>query len=128
MKITDVRIGNLVYGQNANYFPIDETDFEGGDDGRIASYRPIKLTEEWLIGFGFTSKSYSEKHEDFNRWNKDKDCSIDFQYIGIENDDILFQYRIHERMRRKSIKYVHELQNLFYALTKDELVLAVTPK
>lgn len=72
---------------------------------------PIELTEEWLVEFGF----------DENR------CIL----LGIDTSFHLLQitpnldvnvYDVNDNfVCLKSIKYVHELQNLYFALTGNEL-------
>jgi hypothetical protein len=74
--------------------------------------KPIPLTEEWLLKFGFSKKvdyllqkrGFSicfEKHGDIF------ECFL--ESIGIE------------------IEYVHQLQNLYFALTNEELILTNQP-
>ena len=99
MKANELRIGNWVYSPNhkENYKVIRlELDSE-------INAEPIPLTEEWLIRLGF------------------KIFCKDFYLNGII---------IHTRKRgyvlRKSvpiIQYVHQLQNLYFALTGEELTI-----
>lgn len=77
-------------------------------------FEPIEIAEEWLLKFGF------ELYE--NRTHKIYALSIGdkfLQYI-IRNDDkenpVLQYYSI-----PFYIKYVHQLQNLYFALTGEEL-------
>jgi hypothetical protein len=67
--------------------------------------KPIPLTEEWLLKFGF-----------------DK---IDFQFIknGIKLFPIRDLYYRGNFPIKSDIKYVHQLQNLFFALTGEELTI-----
>jgi len=74
-------------------------------------YEPIPLTEEWLIKFGFFEKYKSTS----NRWNIGG-----FELHDCEDDDgqlqgvFLYDFRL-------EVKYVHQLQNLYFALTGKEL-------
>jgi len=77
-------------------------------------YEPIPLTEEWLINFGFK-----------------KDSDIVF-HIHSNNNHIIYIYfeemrdcfaMIYNGSQFCTIQYVHQLQNLYYALTGTELVL-----
>ena len=63
---------------------------------------PIILDEKWLSDFGFN------KNEDMGGWFK---------------EDIVFYKGFITDMQRHKIEYVHELQNLFFALTGNELEL-----
>jgi hypothetical protein len=123
MEATELRIGNLV-----NYLIIDEMDerkkwFEVSeidyDDLRIIQnkhevnqdYQPIELTEEWLLKFGFILNS--------NRYYLGDIVYEFINYtISLTADD---PYCSHEV--KNKIKYVHELQNLYFALTNQELTI-----
>jgi len=77
---------------------------------------PIPLTEEWLLKFGFVEK-YMSCHR---RWTKD---GISIDQITDEDDEggkipqeQIFFYKDRE------ISSVHQLQNLFFALTGEELI------
>ena len=73
-------------------------------------YEPIPLTEEWLIRFGFDNLgSYG--------WG------IGYFHIRFRNIH-QFYFLIENRIIR--VKYVHQLQNLYYALTNEELKLVDT--
>lgn len=65
-------------------------------------YNPIQLTKEWLVKFGF---------EIYGKYT----YLIDF--LLLENID---EYWSNSNLRIK-IQYVHQLQNLYFALTGDNL-------
>ena len=77
------------------------------------SYKPIPLTEEWLIKFGFFEKYKSC----CNRWN-----ILSFTLLDNEdrNGDLqgvfIYDYKL-------EVSYVHQLQNLYFALTNEELTI-----
>ena len=76
---------------------------------------PIPITEEWLLSFGF-KKSAAEKYRKFSfviDWWYD---SNKYMYGWIDFDNVLLAPDI-------KIEYVHQLQNLYYALTGEELEL-----
>lgn len=67
----------------------------------------LKLNEDWLIKLGFLSNPYEDRYEkdDFHiHCDKTKD-SLDLWVTNCRLD----------------LKYVHQLQNLFFALTGKEL-------
>jgi hypothetical protein len=89
------------------------------DSEIIAEYfEPILLTEEWLLKFGF------EKDED-HIWIFPTNTSLrlwgfawnvqqfSFNVKGVGWDEII----------TPSIKHIHQLQNLHYALTNKELTI-----
>lgn len=82
---------------------------------RLTDISPIPLTEEWILRAGFKKEDYSEEfsfpgmngvylgHNDFNEKSPvigDYDACVSF----------------------KIPKYVHQLQNLYFCLTGEELV------
>lgn len=71
----------------------------------IATYEPIPLTEEWFYKFGF-SKS--------NVW---------FEKNGIELFNIADLYFRAKYPIKADVKFVHQLQNLYFALTGEELTV-----
>jgi hypothetical protein len=126
MEAKDLRICNLL-----NYLIIDEMDerkkwFEVSeidyDDLRIIQnkheinqdYQPIQLTKEWLLKFGF--EQIKPNHYWFYSDNKLRFALIDNTlHCSIGDDECGFLY--------KMIKYVHQLQNLYWALTNQELTI-----
>lgn len=65
--------------------------------------RPIPLTEEWLKKFGF------KKFKNYNDWSKGG-----FILHGRKRGFVL-------RKSAPDVKSVHQLQNLYFALTGEEL-------
>jgi hypothetical protein len=124
MESTELRIGNLVLaltGETKYNEVVVNTIFGYGINSYYneAEYvydeiKPIPITEEWLLKFGF--KQIKPNHY----WFKDKN-SLRFSLIdnnlhcSIGDDEYGVLY--------KMIKYVHELQNLYYALTNQELTI-----
>jgi hypothetical protein len=75
-----------------------------GDD-----LKPIPLTEEWLVNFGFTFKSYGYGIEEWKQWNFDGFSLNGFTHSQTGVD----------------LKYVHQLQNFYFALFGQELTLKI---
>lgn len=119
MKVNELRIGNYIW---EDYGGVDQIS-SIMNDGEIRCIRPgfktegqynikyvipIPLTEEWLIKFGFEQ---SEGWDDFEY----------FKLNGIEFTDVSPNgYELCE-MEQCCIKEVHQLQNLYFALTGEEL-------
>lgn len=136
MQSKDLRIGNLVYG------PLNELSYigqlGGGTKPNYIEYfsinndgygcngiKPIPLTEDWLIDLGFS------KMTDTTPYNYRIHKSKMFFYIrygtfttdGGKTDLIGFNGLFIANKFVRVIKYVHELQNLYFALTGEELEL-----
>lgn len=125
MKASEVRIGNLCKYHvrdsiEGDSFVINTIDYEdirilfGNED---EDYIPIPLTEEWLLKFGFTK---SKKNFSLGVHQKL------FSGVMIFIFDKLLQKWIFSIGKYKDItrvQYVHQLQNLYFALTGEELKL-----
>jgi hypothetical protein len=109
MKASELRIGNYVYFEDE----LLKFDFEMG--WNFDYIKPIPLTEEWLLKFGFEKKYQTFEFKGLNidgtvvHFSFDKWCS---EY-DIENCDFI--------EIPAECKYVHQLQNLYFALTNEEL-------
>jgi hypothetical protein len=106
MKVEQLRIGNLVKRLN-DLKKIDISDLECiSENSKI--YSGIQLTKDYLKSFGFES--------DGIEWWDGVIC------LGIYKDGIYYMptENIYYRIGNE-IKYVHQLQNLYYSITGSEL-------
>ena len=106
MKPNELRIGNYVNWINTqephSLYLIEEIRELNYHD----CFVPIPLTEEWLLKFGFINDKVLEFYRnDFT----DSTIIIDYNFI------CLLGYS------HVKLKYVHQLQNLYFALTGEEL-------
>lgn len=107
MKAKELRIGNLVLKEGVIH-PIGFYDFEnGGANFVVDDYQPIPLTEEWLLKFGFEKNEEEIIFEGLKLWWSDNDGMKSYYHI---NSELLIY-----------IDHVHQLQNLYFALTGEEL-------
>ena len=115
MQASELRIGNLVQTKHAkSNYQITAKDILDISQGRFP-IDPIPLTEEWLVKLGF-EKTY----ESAFRLKYDLPCNfIGFDFSKTE-DKSMDGLRFYGRYFK--IKYVHQLQNLYFALTGEELV------
>ncbi len=127
MKASELRVGNLVMD---------------GHDVEVVNYRMIEmlvknqaefdfipLTEKWLLKFGF------EKYQFMNgffiktkfghlmiQFYKDE---IHLFFTDVTSDSIGMKFNGRNFIRNKKsftdCKYIHQLQNLYFALTGEEL-------
>lgn len=136
MKANELRIGNFVFDDENKPMKVARvetqecTDFNGNDefnviiehiDKNIGYYEskinPIPLTEEWLLMFGFKNdgNGYYKHKKLFSPITKISDyafsppTSVYFLRVGDDKDEPV-------------LKYVHQLQNLYFALTNEELI------
>lgn len=118
----ELRIGNFVEVENYKIIQLENIHPKGttkGDEQYLISMlKPIELTEEWLLNFGF-----------------EKDDTVD------EIDGVLFalfhlgDYIVEYWIKDNRFKFtddcalevfvssVHQLQNLFFAITTEELII-----
>ena len=109
MKAQELRIGNWVMTDTGSNYQIELSDFSDWyNDHNSHEYGkyvlPIPLTKEWLLKFGFEQGEKIAVHNRFV-WYKD--------HIGIKG--------MLGVVKPVECKYVHQLQNLYYALTGEEL-------
>lgn len=131
MKVKELRIGNYFSyygGASVGYligmhysFTKNERlimSIEGGGwcPHDINDVTPIPLTMDWLIKFGFENKEHSSVY------TKGLNYGDDYK------SDLQHSYSNHIMICRSGINamavkcdYVHQLQNLYFALTGEEL-------
>ena len=118
---SDLRVGNYVLDIDDNVLSISEItkDYISFNNcnlkSRYSKIKPIPLTEEWLFKFGFDfkkmkkhRKSYTPEHYNLNNFSlliSNKGYYV-VSYIPVY------------------IFFVHQLQNLYFALTGAELTVA----
>jgi hypothetical protein len=125
MKANELRIGNL-YDNNGNYFVVTPSTIESVFENERVWCKPIPLTEEMLFNCGF-SKNVGH-YIVFGRY---KDKTLEVAY---NNDTNETQYYVYVRglldnefvQLRHDLKYLHELQNLYFAITGNELSVSKT--
>jgi hypothetical protein len=131
LTAAELRIGNLIEWQDDSHeqFRVETIDFKEPNyfvnGGLLDDMLPIPLTEEWLIKFGFYKDGdyYSKGINDYKYcfryrdWAKNWAFYQEFTDSPDPKDDgvkypVSFDYA-----------YIHQLQNLFFALTGEELEL-----
>jgi len=139
MKAKDLRIGNYVYDDYKEVHKVEQVSSKDCKDwnkqpevilskinGLKGFYQsndvfPIPLTEEWLLKMGFLQDkvSYKIDNENFvfelyfyDAWNLNY---VEKSNFGNGNVELSGYWTI------------HQLQNLYFALTGEELTLTETP-
>lgn len=150
VKATDLRIGNRIYSPKYEREFIVGTVYKNGigqPDDDYNSYinesdlEGIALSEEWLERLGFDRRepiqvtidtTTKEKFQFYSQWS-------DITPIIEKNDDLIQIKSLHcnekscvvaiittneKELHIPNIRYVHQLQNLIYSLTGQELTLS----
>jgi len=101
MDNKELRIGNLVFDlEEKENTEVIQWTFESD---YFTSLKPIPLTEEWLIKFGFVVAK--------TRWRKGA--------VVLSKNDNGYLFKT----TAINIKHLHQLQNLYFALTNEELTI-----
>jgi hypothetical protein len=118
IQANELRIGNL-YNQFGNIHQVNGhiiSELEKAPQGQLWC-KPIPLTEEWLIKFGFEKDDVFDK---FFTYLPIHDLCMDKLSFRVNEGFICYE-GIKYRTLLKNIQYVHSLQNLYFALTNQEL-------
>lgn len=110
MKVSELRIGNWVVPPETPFepVPINLKGLEYYGDDLI----PIKLTEEWLLRFGF------EKSK-LNYWMLPNKSF----FLGITLNNFIYPMFDTDNWIPIKLEYVHQLQNLYFVFTGEELTI-----
>jgi hypothetical protein len=119
MKVNELRIGNWVNYEESPYqvwseirknsVDLDDLKNKHVNAAAYDELQPIPLTEEWLLKFGFVSNPYQDRYE---KGHLHIECDKTKGELMLWIDKLPYA---------KLIKSVHELQNLYFALTGNEL-------
>lgn len=113
MKAKEIRIGNYFeYKERIIKFDIaDFIEVYHNSEFLELLLKPIELTEEWLIKFGFIY------HESFKHWVINWG-SNGVEFLRFDENYKMFSFQL-GKGKYKVIQYVHQLQNLYFALTGE---------
>ncbi len=134
LKVSDLRVGNWVDSERGlvqiatlelwdNRIGVKSPCFKNFVWCRCQGIKPIPLTEEWLLRFGF--EIYDSGRHNSPHAIKE---TIRLSGIGGYNGDVE-EFKITDKIywflsgyEHTEIQYVHQLQNLYHALTGEELI------
>jgi hypothetical protein len=123
MKATELRIGNMVE-LNGEFLPAGLGVIESINAqenklelhwGYNCKFKPIPLTEEWLLKFGWI---WNERTKSF----ENTDTRMHLEYRKLNGSYTMFNYVLKAKIAER-IWHVHQLQNLYFALTGTELTI-----
>jgi hypothetical protein len=118
MNANELKIGNY-YNNNGQIKKITPSDIEEVFISERIWCEPLPITKELLLKFGFNNWLENE----YSLSNGYFYCSFKFYKNGRIDTYFCGQ---NERFKNKDtmfFKYVHQLQNLYFALTGEELTL-----
>lgn len=117
MQSKDLRIGNYIKDtfdvKKYEVRQLELEDFSAMLNYKISkhrnTYNPVELNDEWLVKFGFEKYEFDHKENQYRY--KDRLIVLrDGKFVDYGSSVIL--------------QYVHELQNLYYAITGVELLVS----
>lgn len=78
----------------------------------IEDFEPVVLTEEILLNCGFEVIGHTAEKAGVELWNKSK---------GVYD----YRWSVNGQYRGTRLRYLHQLQNLYFALTQTELKITL---
>lgn len=143
MKVKDLRIGNIVYGgwedyeENSHFsiclvtglsedqylgegwnFMLENMETKGVEN--YFEMKPIPLTEEWLLKFGFDHNFKNHEQSFFS-----KKISEKFE-LTFRNNKLSLHLKGYGMIETFDYSSVHQLQNLYFAICGEDLELKET--
>ena len=120
MNKQELRIGNFVTQQGSNFVEEVTIELLCRKDVILS---PISITEEWLLRLGFKQCSWDKREFWLGLHENSFFCYFKFYKNG--RVDCGFSGKTEKNKTRDTVflKYVHQLQNLYFALTSEELEL-----
>lgn len=120
MEEKQLRIGNLIHVERFGInIPVIIERGSEIDNCKIDNYNPIPLTEEWLVRFGFAWIDFEEENPEFLGFIYRNEILFS---SGKSTEFGIVRYKC-KTIGYVDIKYVHQLQNIYFALTGQELTL-----
>lgn len=125
MKAEELRIGNLIMkddeaftvtGVTPRYVSYEHSG-ELTFNFRLEDVQPILITHEWLEKFGWVWNEECKSYEKYPNGDTRMNLSLE-----IGGSYTMFNYVL-KAVIAERIYYVHQLQNLYFALTGKELQL-----
>ena len=117
MEVQELRHGNFVTNTSHN----KPLEVDGQSNGAVwfkgkgkpyysglENVNPIEITEDWLVQFGFTKETYKMIFDIYTKGE------LSFCDLLPESFELL-------NYESAPCQYVHQLQNLYFALTGEEL-------
>lgn len=120
MNVNELRIGNLIYDKHNDIYEVGYNTFSKFfhptmDRSAEKSFSGIPLTEEWLLskGFKLIKKGIG--------WDEFSNSKITLTNVPT-NKGLIIAFR-HGNDKYVFLKFIHQLQNLYWCLTGEELII-----
>lgn len=109
MELQELRLGNYVNWNDEGYRDVSTGVFSCWEQQELHKIlKPMPLTKEWLVKFGFSG------HIKF-------ELGLIVIYLSSERNRFGLWHGDSVKMFNVPVEYVHQLQNLYFALTGNEL-------
>lgn len=116
IKANELRIGNYFIDAKGRLCTVDVVSADMEETiitvkrGALTTLpiKPIPLTEEWLLKFGYSEIEFSIPKKYRNHSRVSLRCNFDDERLFYDG---------------RQIQYVHQLQNLYFALCGEELTI-----
>jgi hypothetical protein len=108
MRANEFRIGNYIENDIGDIIRIDESNLPYIVTKWIKCHHAISLTEKWFLKLGFDKKRFTS-------------LVMELYPLTIYKQDGVFWVDL--SWESLELKYVHQLQNLYFALTSEELTI-----
>lgn len=115
IEVNELRIGNFI---KVDDLPIEQVTLETFATllrfpATLSCFNAVPLSEEWLLKFGFKKIVWEESI----RYEKD------YKTVKYYSWNETFQWQSNDGFDEVKLEFVHELQNLFFAMMGEELIL-----
>lgn len=123
MEPSELKVGNWInYSpkawQSPNYIQAKDEDLEKVQKNP-SHYMDIPITEEWLLDLGF-EKGHDLFFKDLSQ-NRTLKFVVARSLSAQEWDFSFVEEENNPSFRHQTIKYIHQLQNIYFAFTNEEL-------
>lgn len=118
--VKELRIGNYVKRRSKDELLKVDLALLAKIQRQPFLFKPIPLTEEWMLKFGANKRDIGDSCIYFVELELNNFFHLEISdegYIIIECDDSYYSKHL------KHLKYVHQLQNLWFDLKGEELTL-----
>ena len=120
MTVSELRIGNWVAHDGFPFYIRDVEDLSDIERTlKHGTFTPIPLTEDWLRKFGFEDNSYAMFYKYVDNEFFITVSFKDYAHTQLSEHPV----EVNDYSLPLNCKYVHQLQNLFHALTGEELTI-----
>lgn len=121
MRANELRLGNIVSKEGRPSL-VDLNDFKMIYNGSWPIWKPIHITDNWMIKLGFKKVKSNGVYWYEKKLGKYKPVLVtnDIGEFGFSEK---LKFVFIDEYDNIKLKYVHQIQNLYFSLTQTELTL-----